>query len=66
VDTPSVKLPLCKRSVTHHFILKQNCMLLNSRSLALPSEETLKQWLKEEQYRLEKQFDFGSTKKPNY
>ncbi len=31
--------------------------------VALPSEETLKQWLKEEQDRLEKQFDFGSTKK---
>jgi hypothetical protein len=30
--------------------------------VALPSEETLKQWLIEEQHRLEQQFDFGLRK----
>ncbi|MFN6563181.1 MAG: YhcG family protein [Nostoc sp. ChiSLP01] len=40
-----------------------NQLFVSLYMLALPSEETLKQWLKKEQERLEKQFDFSSTKK---
>jgi predicted nuclease of restriction endonuclease-like (RecB) superfamily len=40
-----------------------NQLFVSRYMVALPSEETLKQWLKEEQEILEKQFGFGSGEK---
>ncbi len=39
-----------------------NQLFVSRYMVALPSEETLKQWLIEEQVRLEQQFDFDSRK----
>jgi predicted nuclease of restriction endonuclease-like (RecB) superfamily len=69
-ENPPVGILLCAEKdaeeVYYATVGLDNQLFFSRYMVALPSEEALKQWLKEEQYRLEKQFDFGSTKKPNY
>jgi predicted nuclease of restriction endonuclease-like (RecB) superfamily len=65
-ENPPVGILLCaeKDAEGVHYATAglDNQLFVSRYMVALPSEETLKQWLIEEQDRLEQQFDFGSRK----